>query len=1197
MKFQGGTSPGLATLWLGMGLLALVVGEAAYQPSWLLLLVTTLFATGLAVWIALRGPRPRLVLGFAMAVMAVVMAIATVRTWRASRDGAALAAGSVRSAIVDRDRILASAVAGARQVARNALQRVGSAAPGRVGDLGDLLASGDLEQGLVVLGGDTVIAVAGAARTRPAPATAVAALIRTDFVRTLMISESRGGRVAQVSLLLSASAAVPAPGPSLASTAGSWQRVAWRWPSVSGVEGGGAQELFASADAARIQVENEMSAVPASPAELLEREGWLARLLAVTGIAVLAVVVLTSGAPPLTRALALLLPIWVVDRAGVAPAALGPVAMKVLLAAIALMLLAVVLWRRPARRNPIGLVASGLLLAMAPLLVALVGGLMAPPAELDSMAIWFGWQAVLALGTAAYLALASAPLRASDDRDAPGRWGWLATAAVLLIGALGIAAWQPGAAGNGWPDWYIVLWIVPFALMLPVCSSAARRTAIMTSAAVLAALAAWGASLDRRMTDASADIAALAHPVDSTATKPLTALGDSVVARHASRLPELYLTWFDSPVHARGLPSQLAVWRDTTVVEWVALDSLAASWDDLKAVVAARPRSRRIEPLARGAGRHHLLVVPLGGDTTVTVLVGPRSLLVRPTRFGRLVGWRSPSEPPYTLTPTGAGVPAHDDGFERRGRFVRIDRLVDAGASPLVVRATIRMSTPRPFMVRAMLTVLLDVLVILAAWGLMRRLSGQRPDPVSGMFRRSYRRTMATALISFFVVPAAFFTLWSGLRLRQEVSRRQGEDVVRALGSVANDTAFTASVYGSPQRFALAEIAARAGTEFGVYRRGLLQGASLDLLADLGVLTPVLNPVLEREGGGEIPTTGRPVPGSRVRISAERVAPSVAVAAVVPGVDVQLARDQVDLALLLLLASLGGTMAAIAVGGAVARALGQPIEALRQRAIAIGQRRPVPPMRPPPAEFEPVFGAIAQMEHDLGESEARLEEETARTARVVAWGEMARQVAHEIKNPLTPMRLGLQHLRRLAEDGSAELPEKIDETVTRLLGEIDRLDRIARSFARYGSPPNREAGPLEPVDLRAVVEELAELFALGSSGIEVVVAGDGEVDTTVSARREELMQVVLNLIDNARQASATVVTLQVGERRLVVRDDGGGIGAEQLSRIFEPTFSTTTSGTGLGLAIVRRLVESWGATIEVSSKVGEGTEFEIRFGG
>ena len=225
--------------------------------------------------------------------------------------------------------------------------------------------------------------------------------------------------------------------------------------------------------------------------------------------------------------------------------------------------------------------------------------------------------------------------------------------------------------------------------------------------------------------------------------------------------------------------------------------------------------------------------------------------------------------------------------------------------------------------------------------------------------------------------------------------------------------------------------------------------------------------------------------------------------------------------------------------------------------------------------------------------------EAARAARVLAWGEMARQVAHEIKNPLTPMRLGLQHLRRVSQAADATVDPAVrtlvDDTVTRLLAEIERLDRIARSFARYGAPPDRTAAPLEPIDLRAVSEEIAGLYGLGSDGLRIEVTGDGGEGHPVRARREELVQVLLNLLDNARQAGADTVRLLVGAADLHIEDNGPGIPASQLGRIFEPSFSTRTSGTGLGLAIVRRLVESWGATIGAESGPDGGAAFRIRF--
>jgi two-component system nitrogen regulation sensor histidine kinase NtrY len=240
----------------------------------------------------------------------------------------------------------------------------------------------------------------------------------------------------------------------------------------------------------------------------------------------------------------------------------------------------------------------------------------------------------------------------------------------------------------------------------------------------------------------------------------------------------------------------------------------------------------------------------------------------------------------------------------------------------------------------------------------------------------------------------------------------------------------------------------------------------------------------------------------------------------------------------------------------------------------------------------PVFTAIEQMEQDLTKSEARLEEETARTARIVAWGEMARQVAHEIKNPLTPMRLGLQHLKRLGADDDPNLNEKVADTAERLLGEIDRLDRIARSFARYGAPPQHQAGPLEVIDSGEVVREVAQLFELGGGAMGVSVFGDG---AAVSCRREELVQVLLNLLDNARQAGASRAVCRLDGQILVVGDDGPGIPDDQLERVFEPTFSTNTSGTGLGLAIVRRLVEGWGGEVHARRGTERGAEIVIEF--
>ncbi|MEP6766236.1 MAG: ATP-binding protein, partial [Gemmatimonadaceae bacterium] len=223
--------------------------------------------------------------------------------------------------------------------------------------------------------------------------------------------------------------------------------------------------------------------------------------------------------------------------------------------------------------------------------------------------------------------------------------------------------------------------------------------------------------------------------------------------------------------------------------------------------------------------------------------------------------------------------------------------------------------------------------------------------------------------------------------------------------------------------------------------------------------------------------------------------------------------------------------------------------------------------------------------------------ELASAQRVLAWGEMARQVAHEIKNPLTPIRLGVQHLRRAFRDKRGDFGDILETNVGRVLEEIDHLDEIARAFSRYGTAPaEREAAQV--VSLTAVVQAVLALESLGDSGVTwtLKTSVTKSVDKAW-ARVDELKEVLLNLLENARLAQATLVEVHV-ERdkdtmRVTVKDNGVGISPEVLPRIFEPHFSTRTSGSGLGLAISRRLIEGWGGTVEVSSTVGAGATVQI----
>jgi signal transduction histidine kinase len=227
----------------------------------------------------------------------------------------------------------------------------------------------------------------------------------------------------------------------------------------------------------------------------------------------------------------------------------------------------------------------------------------------------------------------------------------------------------------------------------------------------------------------------------------------------------------------------------------------------------------------------------------------------------------------------------------------------------------------------------------------------------------------------------------------------------------------------------------------------------------------------------------------------------------------------------------------------------------------------------------------------------------ARAQRVLAWGEMARQVAHEIKNPLTPIRLGVQHLRRARTDARVDFDKVLDQNVSRILSEIDRLDEIARTFSRYGTVPEERA-PAEPTDVAAVVRDVVALETMGEGEVQWTVDG-AEHPQVALARGDELREVLLNLLENARLANARHVAVTLarngadgtpdadGRIAITVRDNGHGIPSDVLPRIFEPHFSTRTSGSGLGLAVSRRLIESWGGDIGVESTPGVGTQIRI----
>jgi nitrogen fixation/metabolism regulation signal transduction histidine kinase len=235
--------------------------------------------------------------------------------------------------------------------------------------------------------------------------------------------------------------------------------------------------------------------------------------------------------------------------------------------------------------------------------------------------------------------------------------------------------------------------------------------------------------------------------------------------------------------------------------------------------------------------------------------------------------------------------------------------------------------------------------------------------------------------------------------------------------------------------------------------------------------------------------------------------------------------------------------------------------------------------------------AFNRMSLELDKSRERL----AQSEREVAWKEMARQVAHEIKNPLTPMKLSVQHVEHAYETKDENFATIFRRVMRTLSEQIAVLTRIATEFARFGEMPRRRYTFLS---LRKVVDSAVALFDADRGRIRFVIEMPENL-SSIYADEEEFRRTLVNLIRNAVQAIERwgVIVIAAKERHglihLTITDTGAGIPKETLAKIFDPNFSTKTSGMGLGLAIVKRSITDMSGQIAVESEVGKGTTFHI----
>lgn len=240
-------------------------------------------------------------------------------------------------------------------------------------------------------------------------------------------------------------------------------------------------------------------------------------------------------------------------------------------------------------------------------------------------------------------------------------------------------------------------------------------------------------------------------------------------------------------------------------------------------------------------------------------------------------------------------------------------------------------------------------------------------------------------------------------------------------------------------------------------------------------------------------------------------------------------------------------------------------------------------------EIYNLINAYNEMIDELEESAVKL----AMSEREQAWREMAKQVAHEIKNPLTPMRLSVQSFQRKFEPNDPQIHQKVDEYSKTLIQQIDTMSSIASAFSNFAKMPAQQNEMLNVVEITRLAMDIfnEEYINVYFEKEEIIVKFD----------RTQLIRVITNLVKNAIQAispdRAPLIDVRVREENgnaiISVEDNGVGISEENTPKIFEPKFTTKTSGMGLGLGMVKNIVETYNGSITFTSQENKGTTFTV----
>ena len=476
----------------------------------------------------------------------------------------------------------------------------------------------------------------------------------------------------------------------------------------------------------------------------------------------------------------------------------------------------------------------------------------------------------------------------------------------------------------------------------------------------------------------------------------------------------------------------------------------------------------------------------------------------------------------------------------------------------------------------------------------MMMVRGQRYVP-------TFRDQLLGAMLLTALVPLGFLLVYGQYEVRNRVMESTARRLEAETGTIALDIAGIGEHADASSEFSLRPervelIASNAGTDFNVYVDNELRISSRPELYAAGLLDTRMN------GSAFAAVT---LSGRRFHMQTENIGLFRYVVGYRPVLDdaggiigvvsvpTLYRQDELERELYDRNAVLFGIYAVVltlvlVMTTLLANRIAAPLQRLTAltRDVAAGDLQIAARLPRAEGEIGDLVHAFESMTLDLRASRDNL----VQAERELAWKEMARQVAHEIKNPLTPMRLSIQHLRQTYRDRVPDFGEILDQVTRTVIEQIDTLSRIASEFSSFARMPRRI---LEVCNVRDVVTAAVQLFEQDARVMFDVTADEDLPPLTVD--REELRRAFINIIRNGVQAmngeGRIIITVKRRAEtvRISFRDAGAGIPDELKSKLFQPNFSTKTDGMGLGLAIVKKTVDDLGGSVRIESEIGKGT--------